>query len=98
MIPPHAATNRHAQVGGRAGHTEFTRSRSAATPVKPAVRPPPQSVGEIVIIGGRDVESIQHHFRRAIGNSITILVWKKKQLRWTHRPHAAATDFNTGEP
>src|SRR5689334_20646204 len=75
MIPPKPAFDRHAQLIRRAGHTEPPRAGMTAATVKPAIRPPAQAVGEVMVVGLRHGEAIKHHLGWTIGHIVSIFVW-----------------------
>ncbi len=52
-------------------------------------RPPAQAIGKVVIVLARHGEAIEHHLRRAAGESAGVLVRDEEQLRRAHRPYAA---------
>jgi hypothetical protein len=64
MVAPHAATERHALARRAARGTDLPRRARAAAAVEPAVRSPGEPVGERVVAGWRDGESVEDGVRR----------------------------------
>ena len=97
VVAPDAAIERNAEIVRRAGRAETAGTRMPAATVEPAIRPPAQTVGEVVIVVLRHGEAVEHHLRRTVGKVVAIRIRHEEQLRRAHEPHAAAPDFHTGE-
>jgi len=97
MKSPDAAFNGDALRVGRTRDTDITGAGSAAATVKPAVGSPAESIGKIVVVVPGDGEAIEDDFGLAIGDVVAIAIRNEEELRRTHCPDAAASEFDAGE-
>ena len=93
MIAPNSHVHLRALRGGCAGSADIGRGENAVATVEPAVRPPAQTVYDVVP-DRAVVPAIEHYFRRTIGKVVTIFVRDKEQIRRSRDPHAAEADFH----
>ena len=94
MISPHAAVDFRPLRFARTGSTDDRRREDSMPTIKPAVRPPLQTVNDVVphrVL----IPTVEHHDRRPIRFVVAVLVWEEQQVRSGQRPHTAEADFDT---
>ena len=94
---PESAPDGHAQLFRRAGDADLTGRRCAATAIEPAVGPPPQAVGERMMIVDDDGEPVEHDLGRAVGDVVPIPVGDEEQPRRAEQPDAPEAVLDAGE-
>ena len=97
MEAPEAALHRQTLRLGRPRHAQAGRAGMAAAAVQPAVGPPAQAVGEVVVVVLGDGEAVEHHLRRPVGPVVAVSIGQEQQLRRAEQPDPAPADFNAGE-
>src|ERR1043166_297784 len=97
MIAPDRPAQGNALRRRGAGRPDLARTGGSAAPIQPAIGSEMQAIGKIVIILGRDAETVQDDFRRAVGHIIAITVWNKNKAARAHQPHSAKSHFQAGE-
>ena len=88
-VPPDAAFEGDPLLVRRAGLTDAAGTGTSTTAVQPAVRPPLQAVGEVVIVGLGDGEAVQDDLRLTVRHEVHVSVRHEQQPRRTHQPNAA---------
>ena len=67
------------------------------TPVEPAIRPPTQPIGKVVIIALRHREPIENDLGLAVGNIVLVRIGNEQQLGRTHQPDTTPPHLDTGQ-
>ncbi len=97
MKAPEAAAQGNALLGGCAGHANLAGTRAAAASIEPAVRPPFQAVGEVVIHRVHGIETVENDLFRTVWRVVAVGIGDEDKVWRAHRPHAAVADGDAGE-
>ena len=97
VVAPDATSQRDGVTRYLVGAPHTGKGRSPRAAIEPAVRPPAQAVGEVVVAIHGHIKPLQHHLRWAIRLVIVIAVRDEQESRWTHQPDTAQANLDTGE-
>ena len=94
MVAPDGAVQLRPLLQRRSRRTHGGRVGDPVPTIQPTVRPPAQTVHDVVPDGLR-VEPIQQHLGVTIRHVVTILVSDETQRPLIQNPHATVADFHT---
>jgi hypothetical protein len=98
MEAPDAALDGDALVLGGAGLADLAGAGAAAATVEPAAGSEAETVGEVVVVVLSDGETIEDDLRLGVGDVVAVFIGDEEELGRAHRPEAAASGFDAGEP
>ena len=93
-VSPDAPLEPHAILGGGPRRTDAAGAGATAAAVEPAFGAETQAVGEVVVVFGRNLEPVEDHLCRAVGNIVAVTIGHKQQSWWAEQPDAAEPDLH----